>query len=63
MLNSNIKVAYKLGAIHEGRPTDPGEGGCRIKRFNCYLSVILLFFQDAGGKGGLEILVLAGRSL
>ena len=35
------------------------EGG--IRTLNCYSSVILLFYPDAGE--GLEILVLAGRSL
>ena len=52
------------GAIHKGRPADPGGGGvCGIRTFNCYSSVILLFYPDAGGEGGLEILVLAGRPL
>ena len=52
------------GAIHNGRPADPGGGGdCGIRTFNCYSSVILLFYPDAGGEGGLEILVLAGRPL
>ena len=41
----------------------PGEGVCGIRTFNCYSSVILLFYRDAGGKGGLETLVLAGRHL
>ena len=36
---------------------------CGIRTFNCYSSVILLFYLDARGEGGLEILVLAGRPL
>ena len=52
-----------LGTIHKGRPADPGGGGCGIRTFNCYSSVILMFYPVAGGEGGLEILVLAGRPL
>ena len=52
-----------FGAILKGRPADPGGGGvCGIRTFNCYSNVILLSYPDALGKGGLEILVLAGRS-
>ena len=53
-----------LGDIQKGRPADPVGGGVfGIRTFNCYSSVILLFYPDAGGEGGLEILVLAGRPL
>ena len=40
-----------------------GEGVCRIRIFNCYSNVILLFYPDAGGTGGLQIRVLAGHPL
>ena len=40
-----------------------GRGVCGIRTFNCYSNVILLFYPDVRGEGGLEILVLAGRPL
>ena len=45
-------ILYQFGAIQKGRPTDPGGGRvCGIRTFNCYSSVILLFYPDAGGRG------------
>ena len=59
---NSLKCVIHLGAIHKGRPADPEEAFCRIRTFNRYSSVILLFYLDAEG-GGLEILVLARRPL
>ena len=48
---SSLLLIY-LGAIHKGRPADPGGGGLHgIRTFNCYSSVILLVYPDAGGGG------------
>ena len=59
-----IALKYMLGDIQKGRPADPVGGGVfGIRTFNCYSIVILLFYTDAGGEGGLEILVLSGRPL
>ena len=40
-----------LGAIAKDVWLTPGEGVCGIWTLNCYLSVILLFYMDAGGRG------------
>ena len=54
-----------LGAIHQGRPADPGEGKSRKTQKNrtpiVIFNEILLLNPDRRGRGGLKIQIFAGR--
>ena len=54
-----------LGAIHQGRPAYPGEGGSRKTQKNrtpiVIFNEILLLNPDRRGRGGLKIPIFAGR--
>ena len=46
------KIIFSLGAIYKGRPADPWGGGyAKSGRSIVILSVILLFYSDAGKEG------------
>ena len=51
--NDKDNLEIRRVAINKGRPADPGKGCvCEIRTFNCYSSVILLFYPDSGVGGG-----------
>ena len=50
-------------AIHKGRPPDPGEGGLRNADVQLLFECDSIVSSRGRGKGGLEILVLAGLPL
>ena len=58
-----MRFLYHLGAIHKGRPADPGEVGLRNPDVQLLFECDSIVLSGRRGERGLEILVLAGRSL
>ena len=58
-----MRFLYHLGAIHKGRPADPGEGGLRNPDIQLLFECDSIVLSECSGEGGLEILVLSRRLL